>query len=59
MKISIGQEIKDLEFSDLLQQAKQTILYFYPKDETPGCTLEAISFTVHLQTFLDHGIQVI
>ena len=59
MKISIGQEIKDIEFSDILQQAKQTILYFYPKDETPGCTLEAISFTVHLQTFLDYGIQVI
>ena len=24
------------------------ILYFYPKDDTPGCTIEAISFTNHL-----------
>ncbi len=27
------------------------ILYFYPKDDTPGCTTQAISFTAHLEDF--------
>lgn len=49
----------ETEFTDLLQQAKQTLLYFYPQDETPGCTLEAITFTLYIQTFLDAGIQVV
>ncbi len=30
--------------SDLLQQGKDIILYFYPRDNTPGCTLEACNF---------------
>jgi peroxiredoxin Q/BCP len=27
------------------QGAKNVVLYFYPKDDTPGCTLEAIDFS--------------
>jgi len=27
------------------------VLYFYPKDNTPGCTTEAIDFTSHLKDF--------
>lgn len=27
------------------------VLYFYPKDNTPGCTVEAIAFTKHLKDF--------
>ncbi len=27
------------------QQPKAVVLYFYPKDDTPGCTKEAIAFT--------------
>ena len=42
-----------------MKQAKQTILYFYPKDNTPGCSLEAREFSQNLQAFLDKGIQVI
>ena len=26
---------------------KYLVLYFYPKDNTPGCTTEAIDFTTH------------
>ncbi|MEM6308030.1 MAG: redoxin domain-containing protein, partial [Pseudomonadota bacterium] len=26
---------------------KKVVLYFYPKDDTPGCTKEAIAFTGH------------
>jgi peroxiredoxin len=32
-------------FEAILAQAPRTILYFYPADNTPGCTLEAQSFT--------------
>ncbi len=27
------------------------VLYFYPKDDTPGCTKEAIDFTAHIDAF--------
>ncbi|WP_296424380.1 thioredoxin-dependent thiol peroxidase [Yoonia sp.] len=30
---------------------KKVVLYFYPKDDTPGCTKEAISFTQSVDTF--------
>lgn len=30
---------------------KQVILYFYPKDDTPGCTKEACSFRDNLKAF--------
>lgn len=36
-------EVRSLE--SILSGAKRTILYFYPADNTPGCTLEAQSFT--------------
>lgn len=35
------------------------ILYFYPKDDTPKCTLEACSFRDSQETFDDLNIQVI
>jgi len=35
------------------------ILYFYPKDNTPGCTKEACSFRDNYTAFTDGGIRVI
>lgn len=37
---------KDHEFclSSLLNKGQDIILYFYPKDDTPGCTVEACDF---------------
>jgi peroxiredoxin Q/BCP len=35
------------------------VLYFYPKDNTPGCTLEAMQFNAALEQFTDLGAQVI
>ena len=32
-------------------QGKQLVLYFYPKDDTPGCTVEAVDFTALLNEF--------
>ena len=30
---------------------KWVVVYFYPKDDTPGCTTEACEFTTHLKDF--------
>ena len=35
------------------------ILYFYPKDDTPGCTKQACSFNTHLSDFEKIGCAVI
>ena len=42
----IDKDGKEQEFclSDALKYKKQIILYFYPKDNTPGCTQEACDF---------------
>lgn len=38
---------------------KNLIIYFYPKDETPGCTKEACSFRDSYDDFKDLGCEVI
>lgn len=38
---------------------KTVVLYFYPKDETTGCTLEACTFRDHYEDFVDAGAVVI
>jgi thioredoxin-dependent peroxiredoxin len=38
---------------------KNLVLFFYPKDDTPGCTREACSFRDHYETFVDAGAEVI
>ncbi|UWQ64209.1 peroxiredoxin [Leisingera caerulea] len=34
------------------------VLFFYPRDDTPGCTKESIAFSEALQAFADAGAQV-
>ncbi len=43
----------------LLSKSKYTLLYFYPKDDTPGCTLEASDFTRLKDEYGSLGVQVI
>ncbi len=38
---------------------KGLILYFYPKDNTPGCTTQAVEFTTHLNDFDELGYDII
>ena len=38
---------------------KVVVLYFYPKDNTPGCTVEARAFRDAYQDFKDEGAEVI
>ena len=35
------------------------VLYFYPKDETPGCTTEACEFRDNIFAFRDLGVQIL
>lgn len=37
----------------------KVVLYFYPKDDTPGCTLEALDFTARAADFAAAGASVI
>ncbi|MGH8557345.1 MAG: peroxiredoxin [Methylococcales bacterium] len=57
--ISVGNPVPDFEaastggktvkLSDL--RGKNVVLYFYPKDQTPGCTQESCDFRDHLAEF--------
>lgn len=40
---------EELSLSDL--KGKNVILYFYPKDDTPGCTIEAQDFSKKIKDF--------
>lgn len=38
---------------------KKTIIYFYPKDNTPGCTAEACNLRDNYQALIDQGYNVV
>ena len=42
-----------------LMGKKGLILYFYPKDNTPGCTKQALSFRDHLKEFENLGYNIV
>ena len=50
-------EGKMVRLKDL--RGKKVVLYFYPKDDTPGCTKEACSFRDSFATFKRRGIEVL
>lgn len=39
-------------------QGTKIVLYFYPKDNTPGCTNETAAFRDHYEAFRDAGCEV-
>lgn len=65
--LEIGQKAPDFclpnqdEVEICLQdlKGKWVVLYFYPKDNTPGCTTEALDFTAHLEEFEELGAVVL
>lgn len=67
MRIQMGQAAPDfsannqngktLTLGDF--KGKKLVLYFYPKDDTPGCTAEACSLRDHYQTFLAQGYAIL
>ena len=40
-------------------RGKKVVLYFYPKDNTPGCTAEACDLRDNYSQFLDKGFEII
>jgi len=48
---------KDLELKAL--RGKKVVLYFYPKDSTPGCTTEGNDFTTHYAAFRKAGAEIV
>ena len=49
-----GNEVKTSDFA-----GRKLVLYFYPKDSTPGCTAEACSLRDNYQALLDKGFAVV
>ena len=39
-------------------QGSAVVLFFYPRDDTPGCTKESIGFSKSLREFADAGAQI-
>lgn len=48
----------EISLDSLLNQ-QIVVLYFYPKDETPGCTTEACQFRDDYELFQDNGAEVV
>ena len=66
-KISTGDQIPALDlprdggvnFTADSYSGKPLVLFFYPKDSTPGCTKESIAFSQALEEFSAIGVQVV
>ena len=54
LKDKEGNTVKLFDF-----KGKDLVLYFYPKDDTPGCTAEACSFRDEFSEFKKKGITVL
>lgn len=54
----LNQEGQPVQLADYRGQ-RHVVLYFYPKDETPGCTAEACGFRDQYEVFQEAGAEVI
>jgi peroxiredoxin Q/BCP len=54
---TIDQDGNPVKLSDL--RGQKVVLFFYPKDNTPGCTREACSFRDAFSKFKENGIKVL
>jgi len=66
-ELSVGDKAPDFElptdgggsFKLSDHSGKAVVLYFYPKDDTPGCTAEAIAFTGLADQFAKAGARIV
>ena len=54
---SIDENGNNVQLGDY--QGKKLVLYFYPKDDTPGCTAEACNLRDNYQRFLSDGYEIL
>ncbi len=65
-KVTVGKKVPDftglatsgIDFQLSDYQGKPLLLYFYPKDNTPGCIQEGQDFRDHYATFKQQGINL-
>ncbi|MBB4036060.1 peroxiredoxin Q/BCP [Dysgonomonas hofstadii] len=55
--LGVNQEGKEVKASDYA--GSKLVLYFYPKDSTPGCTAEACSFRDNFSELRKAGYQIL
>lgn len=55
--LGVDQDGKEVKMSDFA--GKKVVLYFYPKDNTPGCTAEACSLRDRYTELIEKGYEVI
>jgi len=53
----VGDQLQPVKLSDF--RGKTVVLYFYPKDDTPGCTKEACSFRDGFALFHQAGMVIL
>jgi peroxiredoxin Q/BCP len=53
----VNQDGKKISLSDF--KGKKLILYFYPKDDTPGCTAESCNLNENYEMWLRKGFEVV
>jgi thioredoxin-dependent peroxiredoxin len=56
-QVVTGDQVSNFSLADY--RGKRVILYFYPKDDTPGCTKEACSFRDGFAKFQSAGLTVL
>ena len=65
MKLQIGNAAPTISMVDSdgnnfsIPNGKKTVLYFYPKDNTPGCTAQACNLNENLEALQAKGFQVV
>jgi len=67
VKVKVGKKVPDFkaaltkgsEFVLSENLGKNIIVYFYPKDNTPGCTMESESFRDHFQSFCSNNTEIV
>lgn len=58
-EILISGNILEKNLREIFAENEKTLLYFYPKNNTPGCTLENKDFSCLKKDFENLGIKVI
>ncbi len=48
-----------ISLQSLLDEGKRVVLYFYPKDSTPGCTVQACDFRDNMDTLSSNNVTVL
>lgn len=57
--VSNSWEVMELSLWDIFSFSEKTLLYFYPKDNTPGCTVENKDFSCMISEYKNLGITLV